>query len=75
MGILKKSPNFVPRIKLTQFHPKLFKTNQTQFFRKFDNRKEILCILEVKIKFRLSSDPSFLTFSTLNNLQSLLWLF
>ena len=29
---LKKSPNFVPRIKLAHFHPNLFKRNQTQFF-------------------------------------------
>ena len=31
MGIFFKSPNFVPRIKLTHFHPKLFERNQTQF--------------------------------------------
>ena len=34
---LKKSPNFVPRIKLAHFHPNLFKRNQTQFLKKFHN--------------------------------------
>ena len=34
---LKKSPNFVPRIKLAHFHPNLFKRNQTQFFKKIRN--------------------------------------
>ena len=33
----KKSPNFVPRIKLAHFHPNLFKRNQTQFLKKFHN--------------------------------------
>ena len=33
----EKSPNFVPRIKLTHFHPKLFQRNRTKFSKKFDH--------------------------------------
>ena len=36
----EKSPNFVPRIKLAHFHPKLFRRNRTQFSKKFDTHVE-----------------------------------
>ena len=95
-GLFKKSPNFVPRIKLTHFHPRSYlrqiKLNFLEnliivkkfyaFLIPIKPRSCIKVILikdpifdltyyifnvvsEFKIKFHLSSDPRFLTYSTL----------
>ena len=53
----KKSPNFVPRIKLAHFHPNLFKRNQTQFLKKFHNHEYIDRILIPHVtRVRLEDD-------------------